>query len=157
MNGIPVRDLLHSAPTDDQPEVGSKVSPSVLPGGLIFGYDLLTNTIRWVSGDSLDVLGVDARHLLIHGALFLAHAHPSDRFTTEEMLDLELTVKSLSRPDELPARWLGVEDIDHGLLRPGSSLLDALGSAEREGRTHYRCRINRIKRRGRNRRKTSDA
>lgn len=206
MSGTAVRSTTLDAVPFDPAEVAGSLSPFALPGILCFAYEPLTGLTRWISGDSAQMLGIDAKHLSAQGALFLAHIHPCDRFTTQEALDrslhtgeslsavyrwirpdsrevrlllcrgeahgspgvfrgviiditeqattlqgdgelaagvglllpqlgipgvtldLEFTIQALSHHNELPADWLGVDDLDSALLIPGASILDAVGS-----------------------------
>ena len=55
------------------------------------------------SPNALEVLGVSRQHLSVHGALFLAYVHPSDRFNTEVQLDTALRNET---PYVATYRWI---------------------------------------------------
>jgi hypothetical protein len=99
--------------------------PHKQTGTFFFEYCPTSHTVAWSSGNSQEVLGLSEAAGASHGAIFLAHVHPSDRFRIESLLEGALrgefpyvATYRWIRPDNSEIRHLHVR----ALLEPDGSV-----------------------------------
>jgi len=97
------------------------------PGALFFQYDPQAHQLAWCSGNCEQVLGTPEQAVIAHGALFLAHLHPSDRFKISTLLENAL---ASGVPYVATYRWIRPDTGELTLLHC-RAMMDGDGSALR--------------------------
>ncbi len=90
MNGSTALNYVRNTITIGPPGAAWPFAPHKQPGTFFFEYCPVAHKVVWSSGNSQEVLGLSEAAIASHGAIFLAHVHPYDRFRIESLLERSL-------------------------------------------------------------------
>ncbi len=87
MNGSTALSYVRNTVTIGPSGAAWPFAPHKQTGTFFFEYCPTSHTVLWSSGNAQEVLGLSEAAGASHGAIFLAHVHPSDRFRIESLLE----------------------------------------------------------------------
>ncbi len=90
LNGSTAQSYVRNTVTIGPSGAAWPFAPHKQTGTFFFEYCPTSHTVVWSSGNSQEVLGISEAAGVSHGAIFLAHIHPSDRFRIESLLERAL-------------------------------------------------------------------